>query len=260
MISKNKYYINFPRVLFLDLKNESINKGVCIFLFCFLIRYGSFDGYYYGSLEIIIKKMNNKIILNNRNTTKTEKDFRSCLDYLIGKKVLELLNGNYKNKTNHFEIKLNEDYTGIKTNYLSISVAQFDYLLSLESRINKPNMFFLLFWIINCSTNNDDGIIINACSYSIKHMADILNITQPSIVKYLSKLCGEENTDAPLLCFKNETLLINGDFRRFPNIYVKNDKNAKKNVELQKKYIKTKFILRKIPGTFDEVVDYEDLY
>lgn len=237
-----------------------MNKGACLLLFCYLIRYSSFDGYFCTSLEYLVRKVGSKYNSEkNRHMSKLGKDFSKCLDYLISHDLIRIIDGNYNSNTHIFIGKINENCLHVKENYLSLSVSQFDYLLSLEGRINKSNMFLLYFWIINCSTDTNNGII-NACSYSTTHMSEILGITQPSIIKYLSYLCGNEYSDAPLLCFKNETIKINGEFRRFPNIYVKNNEFAKENVELQKKYLKNNFTLRKVPTAFQDVVDYEDLY
>lgn len=260
MVNLKSIFIGIPITFIRMDVSKDENKGMILLLYCYIYRYSSKDGYYSNTIECIAKDLGINFDKNNRHKTKTIKDLIKSFDFLRDNNIIELLQGNYNSLYYGFKIKINPDYYFQKNKFKLLSYASFDYLLSLEGRINKPNMFRVLFWVMDCSTKNDKEQIIDACSYSTAHMSEILGIAQSSIVKYLSKLCGPENSDAPLLCFKNETLKINEEFRRFPNIYVKNDSFAKENVELQKNYIKTKFVLKKIPGAFQDISDYEDLY
>ena len=107
MILTQKRYINIPRKM-LDLQEASINKGACILLFCYMIRFSSFDGFFHCSLRTILDEiMNKNEISTGRTVTKFEKDIIRSLDYLIKTNVLDIVKGDYTKKDCIFMGKIN---------------------------------------------------------------------------------------------------------------------------------------------------------
>ena len=243
----------------------SIDRGNLLLLYSYLYRYATFDGLFYSSIEDICKNLGSTFDKKkNRHVPVLAKKLIEGLDYLCAKQVISLEHGDYNEIRSTFTIQIDSKYLNIKQNYISISFANFDYILEKSGKEKKANIFLLLYWILNVSTKNDDGKIINACSYSIMYMSKRLSFSPASICRYLRLLCGNKNTSAPLIRFKYSEKLDNG-YRAFANTYVKNDKNATTNFEQQKDFIIKRFggikeVTKKADFNMDYVQDIDDFY
>lgn len=256
----DKYPIKVPYSLVKLEQERSKNQGILYLLFCYFVRYSSHDGILMDTVENIYQRMGGELDDKNRHKPKLVCEIINGIDFLFKENIIFCTKGDYHDMHSLFVIRINSEYLCIEKNFLCITIGQFDYLMLFTGRINKPKMFSLLFWILNCSTRNLDGKVINACAYSVRYMAEIMNTTQTSIKTYLSKLCGLEGSNAPLLKSNNLTMKINGDFKRFSNIYVKNDSHAQENIEMQAAFMKAQFGNNKLTDEFKDLDDYDELF
>lgn len=235
-------YIKVPRnLIYNEYENDNIKGGVLL-LYCYIYRFSTRDGFFKGSIQDIITDCGSHYNSKSKRVTNFVKTVARCISILNEQNIIHF--ENEVDTNDYFApifLTINDEYLQLNQKYVSISFSQFDYLIKINTRINKFSMFMLLFWILNCSSKMKSGQIIDACSYSIAYMMKALNLNEATVLKYLSILCGEPGSDAPIIRTTSRTLKIQGNYRRFPNIYVKNDKNYNENIKNQMRFMGEQF-------------------
>ena len=232
------------------IKDLDVDKGTLLLFYSYICRYSTFDGLFSSSIEDICQNLGSTFDKQkNRHVPMLAKKIIECLDYMSLQEVITLKKGDYRDIYKIFTIQIDSQYLNIKKNYIPITFANFDYVLNKAGKDKKANLFMLLYWILNISTKNEDGVIIYACSYSIAYICRKLHFSPSSTCRYLGILCGTKNTTAPLSRFKTASRKVDGVYRGFASIYVRNNEDAYKNYELQRD-----FIVRHFWGQINETV------
>lgn len=239
----DEMYIKVPRKLIYEDYEDNEIKGGVLLLYSYIYRFSTRDGFFKGSIQEIANNCGSHYdVKSERTVTKFVKTLAKCIKILERKNIINIQNQvNENDLITPIFITFNENYLRLDSKFVSITFSQFDYLIKINSRDNKCLLFMLLFWILNCSSKMKSGQIIDACAFSINYMIQATGLNEMTILKYLSKLCGEPGSSAPLIKTKTKTVNIQGQFRRFPNIYVKNDKDFKDTIKNEMIFLNEKF-------------------
>ena len=234
-----------PKELIQNEMELELRMGV-LMAFCWIRRYGSYDGYYSGTMEYIMKEYG-----LHYDETKTKQlpkqmvNFVRGLDYLLDKGILNIKEGDYYDIHSLFVVKIT--YDKFEKRYVSLNSDYFDYIFAIEKRINKMGLLYILLFVlcgfVSKKNSNGKKEYFHACAYSLDGMAYKTGLTRISVYNYLKNLSIEEGSigNAPLVKSRLWYITINGQIIRFPNIFVENIPNYEEIIELQREILKNKF-------------------
>ena len=262
-IKDRKIVIFVPRKLVRDeLENNKIRPGILL-AYCWLIRFGTIDGYSSDSLLNISKKMGlhyNKA--KDRHIPNLMKLFKDGLKYLAANDILSI-EGDINNFEETLKFKI-DVWVEKGESYIPLDLNYFEYVLNFKGKAHKANLLYVLLYVLSCYTYID-GKTYCACSYSTIKMSNDLGINRVTLFNYLSYLSRDTETvnDKPLK--KSAPIHItldNGQVIRLPNIYVINNNNADMILRYQKKFIISSFKTHQSADSedFSRMVDYDDLF
>jgi len=260
-MGKTDAMIFIPREL-VQGEMDIITKLETLMAFCWIRRFGSLDGYYYGNILSITKKYG--LSYDETKTSRIPKQISAFIEGLdnlqkIGAIVLE--EGDYHNIHDFFTIK--STLEPFEKKYISLKFDYFDYIFTVKKRVNKMGMLYILVFVLGCyvckEKPNGEKEWYRACSYSLDGLEYKTGIPRLSIYTYLKNLSVEEgySGNAPLVKSRPWHITINGQVIRFPNIYVENLSNHKEIIETERKAIKVKFETQESRIEFDNFDDLD---
>lgn len=255
---KNEYLIAVPfEFIRGEIPNE-IKPGI-IMAYCWCARFGTRDGFYHNSLNEISNEMGlhyNKA--KDRHHPQRIKNFRDGLQYLIDNSYVFLIDGDLKNYDSVLKVQVNYDYD--LSRYVLINFKHFDYIFTLNQRIDKNNLIYILAWILSWYekiTINGKETTLSICSYSSEKMAKQIGLSPLSVTRYLKLLSGTIDENYPLVKEKKITYLYQGQYVSVPAIYVENTPYANQMIAMRNNYYKRKIAQDNsaLPNNFEEVDD-----
>ena len=267
MKSKTANLIFVPRELLEKEINSDLKMGT-LMAFCWIRRFGSFDGYFNGNMQYIFKTYG--LHYDESKTRKLPKQgslFIKGLDYLRNIGAISLLEGDYNDIHSFFVIK--SSLETFEKKYVSLSFDYFDYLFSIKKRINKMGLLYILLIVLSgyVTKINEDGTkeYYRSCSYSLDGFSKKTGLNKMTIYSYLKNLSIEEGYEgkAPLIKSRLWHIKINGKIIRFPNIYVENLSNYQDVIKLQRLALKSRFeknnyIENSYNSIFDDYADFDE--
>ena len=244
MMQKTNYSILLPKDLLESNIDIELKMGT-IMVYCWVKRYGSVDGYFTGNMQNMMHKYGLSYDSSKtKNLPKQAILLIKGFDYLIQINALKLLQGDYHNIDDYFEVILVKN--AFTKRYSSFDYSYFDYILNIKKRINKMGMLYIFSFVMQGYVYKESygkKEYFHASSYTLDGMALRTGMPRLSIRKYLNNLSVEEGYegDAPLIKSRLWYMLINNKKIRFPNIYVENLPNSQEIIRLQRDVIKKRF-------------------
>lgn len=259
------FFMPIPRFLICDEIKYSQNRAGILFAYCWIGRFGSFDGLFEGKMIDICQKMG---LHYDESKTKVIpkqlKNFIKGMDYLIDLDLLKLEKGDYHDIFSSFSVSLTQKKF---VKFTPFRIKYFDFILEIKKRTNKSNLLYMLLFILSCySTRYINNKKQNdcVCSYSLAYISQKTGISEISVHNYLSQLSSKinkEESNTPLLRSERWCLKFNEKIVCFPVIYVENTSNATQIIKNQRIFIRDSFVKGELSESiFLNNSDLDDLF